>query len=654
VSSRRLLAVAAALVLAALAAAPAAGQPPQIANLQVQGGEASWHASNVFRLDWEEAPAAAFPQVLAYRFYDPQGQPLGPAQRVTVWGPAIEGLTVPAIPGAYPVEAWLEDAEGQAGPAARAVLRFDNAVPPPAAPAAPERWLGAHEAAVLQIGHPQGPLPVSGIRGYAVSLDGPAGSSPCAAPTRCSEDEVDLADGIADDRLNLGTLPEGSTVARVVAVSGAGVASPVTSATVRVDATAPQLTLQGLPGAWSDRPVQLTALASDQLSGMTAAGPDGPFVAIAVDGAAPTRVAGDRASAWVGGSGIHTVAYFGRDAAGNGAESWPGAAGPATATVRIDEEPPQVAFTPTQDPADPERIEAIVVDSLSGPSSGQGSVGLRPLGSEVGYRQLPTRITGGRLVARWDSDAYPAGKYEFLVRAYDAAGNDASGGERRGGTRMILANPVKRPLQLQAGFGPHHGARTAAYGRGARFGGRLLGASGASVAGLRVTVTETFAAGSKPPRRSTTARIAADGSFSTWLPPSPSRDVNASFAGTRILTRATSASVQLRVRSSVRLHASAPAARIGGVPVVFSGRIGRSGAERTRGLPVELQFRYPGAAWSEFRTVEADGAGRFRYAYRFSDDDSRGIRFQFRARVEGREGWPYEPSASRPIPVTGL
>ena len=68
---------------------------------------------------------------------------------------------------------------------------------------------------------------------------------------------------------------------------------------------------------------------------------------------------------------------------------------------------------------------------------------------------------------------------------------------------------------------------------------------------------------------------------------------------------------------------------------------------------MELQFRYPGARWSEFRTLEADARGRFRYAYRFSDDDSRGVRFQFRAHVPGREGWPYEPASSRPVSIEG-
>jgi hypothetical protein len=93
---------------------------------------------------------------------------------------------------------------------------------------------------------------------------------------------------------------------------------------------------------------------------------------------------------------------------------------------------------------------------------------------------------------------------------------------------------------------------------------------------------------------------------------------------------------------------------VGGAPIVFSGAVGATGTAGTRkGLPVELQFRYPGAGWSEFRTVETDARGNFRYAYRFSDDDSRGVRFRFRAHVTGREGWPYEPAFSRPVAVTG-
>ena len=149
-------------------------------------------------------------------------------------------------------------------------------------------------------------------------------------------------------------------------------------------------------------------------------------------------------------------------------------------------------------------------------------------------------------------------------------------------------------------------------------------------------------------------RTASDGSFSLRLPPGPSREVSAAFAGTRTLTRAGGRSLRLDVLASARLRASTATAKVGGAPIVFSGSVARSGtAALEEGLPVELQFRYPGAGWSGFRTVQTDARGRFRYAYRFSDDDSRGVRFEFRAYAKGREGWPYEPAFSRPVAVTG-
>ena len=99
------------------------------------------------------------------------------------------------------------------------------------------------------------------------------------------------------------------------------------------------------------------------------------------------------------------------------------------------------------------------------------------------------------------------------------------------------------------------------------------------------------------------------------------------------------------------MRASTPVARVGGPPVVFRGRV--AGTIPPKGKHVQLQFRLPGLPWSEFRTVRTDSRGRFRYAYRFSDDDSRGVRFQFRAFAPAQDDWPYEPGGSRPVAVRG-
>jgi hypothetical protein len=679
---RRLVLALALLALVACPAAARATEPLRIEDLRVFGGEESWHASPFFRLDWTQVPGPPVePRAVVYRLYDSSGHlVLGPV-RETKKLLTIDALEVPPAAGAYTVEVWLEDSEGRDGPAAWATLRFDDTVPPTPAPQAPEGWLAGHEVATLKIGHPAGALPPSGIRGYAVSLDAGDGSYPCAQLGRCSLAETDLAQGIGDDTMALGTLPEGETYARVVAVSGSGVASPVSTAVFRSDATLPRLSLLGAPSGWTNGPVRVTAFAADELSGMAAAGPTGPFTAIAVDGSPPALADGDTVSAWLAGSGLHQVAYFARDAAGNVADGALGGPLPTTATVRIDEEPPRVLFAPTQDPAEPERIEATVADSLSGPSPDRGAIRLRRAGTQGRFEELPTQVFGDRLVARWDSDSYPPGKYEFLATGYDRAGNATTGSERAHGAKMVLVNPLKTPTQLEAGFGATRAvrqrckrtgrgrrcrrqtigrfdsrpaARAIPFGHGLQLGGRLLNIKGTPLAGQEVAVTETFAPGSQPQRRTTSVRTGPDGSFSLRLAPGPSRDVTAAFPGTRTLTRAAARSVHLDVLASVRLRASASAAKVGGAPIVFSGSVGQAGAAPLEeGLPVELQFRYPGSGWSGFRTVQTDARGRFRYAYRFSDDDSRGVRFGFRAYVKGREGWPYEPASSRPVTVTG-
>ncbi|HYG95997.1 MAG TPA: hypothetical protein VD741_02710, partial [Solirubrobacterales bacterium] len=620
-------------------------------------GEGSWQPDREFEVTGQPPSPPGQAVRAPYRLYDSSGELV----REDTWPlVAPRPVVVPPVPGVYTLEAWLENAAGEQGAHAEAVLRFDDTAPLSPQLHPPGGWILAADSTALKMTAPSAPLPLSGLRGYAISLDRGGGSSPCAGPTRCAPGEIDFADPAeGSGTIPLGTLPEGINFVRVVAVSGAGVASPVAVAELRADGRAPLVSLRGLPGEWSDGPVELTALARDDLSGMAAAGPLGPFTAIAVNGAAAARAHGEAVTTTVAGSGIHSVEYFARDAAGNVADGASGGAQPARATVRIDEEPPTVAFSAAQDPADPERIEASLRDRLSGPSSDHGWIGVRPAGTRGRFQQLPTQVTAGRLIARWDSDSVPAGKYEFLATGFDAAGNVGTGTDRARGAKMVLVSPLKVPTFLEAGFLDRRAAKkrpaSAPSGRDIRFGGRLRTTAGNPPAGLEVAVTEVFVAGAEPPRRTTFARTRGDGRFSIRLAPGPTREVVASFAGNRTLARASSERARLEVPASVRLYASAATARVGGAPIVFRGRVAGSGAKPAgvKGLPVELQFRFGQGGWREFRTVETDGRGRFRYAYRFSDDDSSGVRFQFRAYVKGREGWPYGPGSSRPITVTG-
>jgi hypothetical protein len=643
-----------ALTLSVVLACPAAGASLQPIDPQVDGGEENWHPSRMFALSWSNPPGVA---AVHYRLLGPGGGVLIGDTTLPWAANAIEHLSVPATPGAYTVEVWLEDGDGARGPAISAKLRFDDARPGAVEALTSPGWIGRSAFRyTVHLTHPSGPLPISGIRGYAVSTDAFPTGSPCAGAT-CSAGETDLQAGIATDSLSIGELPEGINYVHAVAVSGSRTPSaPAGTAILRVDKTEPLTRLEGAPTGWSSEPVRLTAEADDADSGMAATeSAGGPFTAIQIDGGAPTIAPGASVSATVIASGAHTVAYYARDAAGNIAD---GATGngrtnrsPATAVVRVDREPPRLAFAAAPNARDPELIEARAGDRYSGLDPSRGSIAVRRAGAGERFAALPTEISAGTLRARWDSSAYPAGEYEFRATAYDAAGNGATSLERSDGSAMRLSGPLKVPVRLLIRGGRK---RTLRYGRGTWFAGRALTARRTPLADATVRVNERFAAGGIPAERVSTVRTGEDGRFGIRLAPGPSREVLATVAPTVTTRGASSGPLALAVHSRVVLRASAPIAKVGGPPLIFRGKVANGGAAMPAdGKVVQLQFRLPGLPWSEFRSVRTGPGGRFRYAYRFSDDDSRGARFQFRAYAPAQAGWPFEPAGSLPVSVLG-
>jgi hypothetical protein len=656
----RALAAGAATALVLAAAALAAPPPPS--GLEVRGGEDAWHPDRAFRLRWvNPAPPGGSPvAAVHYLVRDPLGSVVVPARRLG-WAASELDLLVPAIPAAYLAEVWLEDAAGEQGARAEARLRFDGARPAAVEPRIAGGWIG-HTAFPLavRLEHPAGE-PLSGIRGYAVAIDSAPGREPCAAADRCTEAETDLSGGAENDSFAIAGLPEGASHLSAAAVSGSGMRSTATGRTVlRVDKTPPTTHLAGAPAAWANEPVSLVATATDSRSGMQ---PEGdappPFTAIRIDDGAPVAAAGASASAQLIGEGVHSVAFYARDLAGNvndgGATNGMPNPLPSRAQVRIDRTPPSAAFLNAQDPQDPELIRAWVADPLSGPDPARGWIGVRRSDSGDPYLPLPAAPSApGELRARWDSDAYPPGQYEFEATAYDRAGNATTTRRKADGEEMVLRNPLKTPTAVVAALGNRPRVqRVIRYGRGMALGGRLTGGHGQPLAHAPLRIVERFDGGF-PEQRESTVWTGADGGFGLRLPAGPNREVVAVFDGSRTLSRTSSSPLRLAVRSGVRLRASAALAQIGGPPLVFRGTVAAApGAIPPAGKSVELQFRLPGLAWTEFRTVQTDRRGRFRYAYRFSDDDSRGVRFQFRAYAPAQDGWPYEPAGSLPIVVRG-
>jgi hypothetical protein len=671
-----LFAVLAAGCSAPFASGPLAfGAPPAPLDLTVEGGADSWHPTRSFYLEWR-LPSGVPVAAVAYLVRDPLGG--------VVLDDRIERatdklqLSVPDLPGAYTAEVRLFDPGGAAGPAATAKLRYDPQRPPPAAPLPWAEWIGRTgfpHPVRIELG--SGPIPRSGIRGYAVAIDR-SRVEPCVDPDLCSEGETDLRG--AEGLLKIDELPEGTSHLSVVAVSGAGLRSAQSGRLeLQVDKTDPVTRLSGLPSGWANRPVALRVIATDAASGMES---NGAFTAIRVAGGAPVVADGDSVSTTVVEQGVHEVAYFARDAAGNvddgAAVNVHRNAPPATAVVRIDREPPRVGFRLAQRADDPELLEASVRDSLSGPSAERGWIGVRREGSGDRFAALETEVVAGALHARWSSEDHPLGRYEFEAVAYDAAGNVAASRSRHDGSPMVLSNPLKQVTSLSAGFGGpalvwHRCARlpdgrrcrrevvsgferrparrTVPFGHGTTFSGRLSAGRGAPLAGLPVRIVEDLAAG---PDRVSTLTTGPGGAFSTRLAPGPSRQIEARYEGSRHLSRSAARPVRLLVRGGITLRASSPMAAIGGRPVVFSGTVAAGAGEiPIGGKSVALQFRLPGLPWREFRTVESDRRGRFRYAYRFSDDDSRGVAFQFRAHAPAQAGWSYAPGSSRPVTVHG-
>jgi hypothetical protein len=652
-----------ALLAIAAASGAASGAGLQPIDLRVDGGEEAWHPTPSFSLRWRNPTGGPTVASVHYRLLEPSGAVSVGDTRIGWAATSIEGLHVPFAPGAYTVEVWLESANHEVGAPVPAKLRFDRTAPAPAEPIPVAGWIGRTAFPyALRLGHPAGAEPLSGIRGYAVSIDRAPGGSPCAGPNMCDESETDLRGGASVDLLPVADLPEGTSYVHAVAVSGAGMRSALVGSTaLRVDKTDPTTHLVGAPAGWSDRPVTLVATATDAGAGMVADGlGPAPLTAIRVDDGPPIAAAGDTVTATVISSGIHTVAYYARDAAGNVADGGDanGQANhqPARALVRVDRDPPRLAFAGAQDPRDPERIEARASDPLSGLDPDRGLIEVRRAGSSDRFRALSTRTADGLLRSRWDSDAYPPGEYEFRAVAYDLAGNEAATTSRGNGAPMVLTSPLKVSTRLTAGFGAGSARnRTAPYGRGARFSGRLVAGRRTPLAGMPVQVIERFEEGAEPRERVSVVRTGDAGVFDLHLAPGPSRQIVAVAPSTATLRGASAGPLGLAVRGRLHLGASAATAAIGGAPVVFRGKVASNGAAIPRdGKVVELQFRLPGMPWSEFRTIRTDRRGRFRYAYRFTDDDSRGVLFQFRAFAPAQAGWPFEPAGSLPVAVRGL
>jgi hypothetical protein len=631
--------------------------------------QGEWKIVNDFGLSWDSAPESHAP--ISAVHYEMCPIPDGVCEHVTVDAGASQAMQV-QVPdrGIYEIRLWFEDAAGNVDssrPSDPVVLKFDDAVPGRAQVAAPARWVGAvqSEHASVSLDLEDDVEPISGIAGYSITTDG---SSP--------DGSVEVGGRSAD--YVLGPMPEGVTVVRSVAVSGAGQPSNLVGAALaKIDRSAPLTLAEGIldVDTWQTRAVRAEITSSDQtgLSGVSAAPLDRPvdeggYMAIRLDNGPSTEVRGDRADVAVETDGRHTLRYRAFDAAGNGSVE-------KEVGFKIDGTAPVGAFR-ALDPGDPRALRVDVADATSGVADGR--IEYRREG-EGGFRRLATVRAGGVLNARLDDQELAPGRYEVRAVVTDVAGNEAVVDHWADGSRTILAMPLRLAANMSvAGTvkakgcgkaakkrrGSRGGRKRAArpkcrrktktksattlglrHGKRAPSSGRLETVQGAPIAHAPI-VTEGQARSGGPFVRLGAARTDARGNFRFAVPAGPSRTIRYRYEGTNTV-QPTAAQLTTKVAAAARLKVDRRRLR-NGQAVRFTGRLLGKPIPKA-GKLVALQAKV-GRGWRTFATPRANKKGIFRHRYRFTA--TTGVRrYKFRAVVEREDAYPYEAGVSRIVRV---
>ncbi len=620
-------------------------------SLSLEGGT-DWRRDNDFDLSWsnpsqDHAPiTGAIVEVSGPGDYTKEYEYEGSDIET------IKNLHVPE-PGEYEARVYLVDEAGNATAdhAVSIPLRFDNTVPPEAELKLANGWLSRDEltAGYLQkwLAPPEDQVPVSGIAGYRLTVDTNPSTDPCGGaidPRACGGPITHHGIASNSQLLTLEDVEEGINWAHVVAVSGSGMrATRIDHATIKVDLTAPTTSLEGWSGSWSPTPLNLRAIAVDELSGMVITGEQRddrpPRTVLEIDGVMHDDNDADVAVA-VSEEGEHRVRFWARDLAGNENDGIAGHNPPREVTVRIDSSPPKAAFTNHQDPGDPDRLEVRASDSLSGLHD--AVIAYRPSGGA--WKELPTILQADGATARIDSEAMEADtEYEFRATVRDRAGNETVTTSRSDGSPMRTVGPLRPATRLVAlRINGRRSARIAQR-RHASLTGRLRTADSRPIADAKVRIIESYAVGARRRVRERVVEVDPDGRFAIKLRRGPSRTVVAHFDGNRRYLGSQSGKSRLGVRSAITLRA--PRRARAGHRVTFRGRVRAPGA-RVRGKRVEIQVRV-GRRWKAVgRSLRAKRSGKFRLRYRFVAAYRHPVRYRFRAVALRERGFPYLPSRS--------
>jgi hypothetical protein len=379
-------------------------------------------------------------------------------------------------------------------------------------------------------------------------------------------------------------------------------------------------------------------------------------------------------------AGRWELAVWLRDPSGWELPSWA-----ATATLRLDDVAPTVAFMPGDATALSPQLVAAVADPLSGVAD--GTISYRRLDQER-WADLPTQIRVGALgteLAAATPELKPGTAYAFRAEARDGAGNVGTTTMRADGAPMQFRQPDAPADQgashgsaggRAGGSGGRHGSGAAADGEARRTrllvglaAGRgrgrtaltvgpgdaavlrgLLAGSGGGLDGQPLRVVTRPARGARGGVRVESLTTGPGGRFELRLAPGPSRRLAVAFAGGEGL-RPARRRLALRVRGAVSLHAAPSRLATGGL-LRLEGRVGAAGARIPRsGKLVTISYwEREARRWRPAIVTRSDRGGRFRASYRFRYVTGR-ARIRLRATAPAEADWPYAPGSSRPLTV---
>ena len=631
--------------------------PDEAQDVKLEGGE-GWRRTNRFKLTWRNPPSASPIWIAHYELCNVATGACTAGGRHGEGINSIADLSVPG-PGHYTVRLVLQDLAGNTAPANRTDpihLRFDDVAPGAAEPVRRDGWLGAAAASAydqeIRLA-PGATVPVSGVLGYSVTTDG---SEP---------------DGVLDvlgGRYRIPALPEGVTVVRARAISGAGVPSGAVGATTnRVDRSPPSARAVDPPdpSGWSREPVEVRLAGADQehLSGMGA-------LAYRVDGGDERSVPGAAAAITVAEDGRHGVTFAAVDAAGNRSPE-------RAVAFKVDRTAPELVVFEASDPGDPRRVVVAASDRTSGVAG--ATVEMRKAQSSDRWIELPATREGDRFVAVVDDESVERGVYELRARVTDQAGNGTSGDRRRDGSPALVDTAsLRRGSKLTAGLVTRSTTRTKKvcskkrpgrkrkcrkkkvktpggataqtvtipFAKRAVARGLLEEDGGAPLGAAVVDVYARSTAAGSELERIAAVRTDPKGAFAYTVPAGTSRDVRFRYAGDA-RHRSSEHGVTVRVAAASTI-AVGPRRVRNGQTVRFRGKL-RSLPVPPAGKVLDLQAHFRGK-WRTFATPRAKANGQWSYRYRFGA--TRGtVPYRFRAVIRPESAYPYDLGYSKTVSV---